>query len=87
MPKTPKDHEQKYKISDNWKRGKESGYPECCIKHYIWMVEILGILLPSRKMDAVYGENDEEYVQCPKCRIKKLIVLILKEEGLDYKGS
>ena len=79
MPKIPKDLELNYEISDNWKRGKESGYPECCIKHFIWMVEILNVFPAGDTMDAVYGQNDEEYVQCPKCRIRKILAQMVKQ--------
>lgn len=57
----------------NWQYGKISGYPECCIKWFIFMDKMLvgrrGIAVMT---DYLYGrpEGRIDYVKCPKCLMK-----------------
>ena len=52
---------------DDWDRecGKFFGYPNCCIKWFVFMSKINTYV--SEMTDYLYGETHCGYVKCPKC--------------------
>lgn len=58
---------------EDWDRelGKFFGYPDCCIKWFIFMGK-MGISLIGSTMDYLYGETNCECVLCPKCTREEL---------------
>ena len=58
---------------EDWDRenGKFFGFPDCCIKWYIFMGK-LGIVRRGAMTDYLYGTTHCGYVLCPKCIRKEL---------------
>ena len=65
---------------EDWDReaGKFFGYPDCCIKWFIFMGK-MGILRIGSMMDYLYGHTSCGYVLCPKCKREEL-----KKYGTNY---
>ena len=59
---------------EDWDResGKFFGYPNCCIKWFIFMSK-MRVDEIGKMTDYLYGETHCGYVLCPKCAKKKLL--------------
>ena len=51
----------------HWEMGLVCGFPKCCIKNFVGLVQKAES--PGIYMDKIYEYDNINYVRCPKCRV------------------